>query len=196
MSKIKGAAIRARLEYVRAHHGEAELARVIETLEPMDRVVLTGTLLPSIWYPFQVLANLDGAVQRELGGGDENLFAIAGEDVARQHARSIYKVFFRETDPERILKLAACIFADYYSGAGRLSVRSGTDGRSARLHVEDCATTSRSHCLTTMSYFRTVVEACTGRHAAGREVRCRCWGDDACEFELSWPRPLKAAASA
>jgi len=127
MGRIKGAAIRARLDFLRSQHGDEAVTKVVDTLEPMDQVVLSGTVLPSIWYPFHVLANLDEAIRRELGDGSQDVFEQAGDHVARQHARTIYKVFFRETDPDRVLKLASCIFANYYSGLGRVSVRSGEE---------------------------------------------------------------------
>src|SRR5205814_3131828 len=140
-------AIRARLEYLRSQHGEEALAKVVDTLDPMDQVVLSGTLLPSIWYPFHVLANLDEAIRRELGDGSHDVFEQAGDHVARQHARSIYKVFFRETDPERVLRLASCVFANYYSGLARVSVRM-TPPASSRLPVADAPAAARSHCPT------------------------------------------------
>ena len=186
MGRIKGAAIRARLEFLRSRHGDAAVREAIETMDEMDQVVLSGTLLPSIWYPFQVLANLDEAVRRGVGDGSHDVFEEAGDHVALQHSKSIYKVFFRETDPDRVLKLASCIFANYYSGLGRLSVRTTPQGTS-RLQVSDTPSAARSHCLTTMAYFRRVLEECCAREVSARETRCRCWGDDACEFELAWP---------
>jgi predicted hydrocarbon binding protein len=194
MGRIKGAAIRARLEFVRARFGDEALKRVIGSLEGMDQVVLSGTILPSIWYPFQVLVNLDEALRREIGGGGHDMFEEAGETVATQHARSIYRVFFRETDPERVLRLSACIFANYYSGLGRVSVRTSPDGLSARLVIAEATSAARPHCLTSMSYFRGVLDACIGRPVVGRETRCTCWGDETCEFEFSWPAALKTAA--
>ena len=192
MGRIKGAAIRARLEYLRAIHGSEPLSRAIASLDSMDQVILTGTLLPSIWYPFHVLANLDEAVQRELGDGGHEMFEAAGEHVARQHARSIYKVFFRESEPERVLKLASCIFANYWSGLGRVTVRPGASGGS-RVQVADAPVSARSNCVTTLAYFRTVLEECCQLPVVARESRCRCWGDDACEFEYSWEPALKQA---
>lgn len=185
MGRIKGAAIRARLEFVRTRHGEEAVAKVLETLDPMDQVVLSGTLLPSIWYPFHVLANLDEAIRRELGDGGHELFEQAGDHVARQHAKSIYKVFFQETDPERVLRLASSIFSNYYSGLGRLSIRTLPHGMS-RVQIGDVATTTRSHCVATMAYFRGVLEECCARPIEARETRCKCWGDDCCEFEFGW----------
>jgi predicted hydrocarbon binding protein len=193
MGRIKGAAIRARLEFIRSRYGDEALKRVVASLDGMDQVVLSGTILPSIWYPFQVLANLDEALRRELGGGGNDLFEEAGDHVALQHSRSIYRVFFRETEPERVLRLAACIFSNYYSGMGRMSLRASADGLSGRIQVSDATSSSRPHCLTTMAYFRGVLEACTGRPVAGRETRCHCWGDESCEFEFSWPAELQTA---
>lgn len=194
MGRIKGAAIRARLEYLRALHGEDAVARAMATLEPMDQVMLSGTLLPSIWYPFHLLANLDDAVRRELGDGGHEVFESAGEHVARQHARSIYKVFFRESDPERVLKLASCIFANYWSGLGRVAVRPSVNG-SSRVHVADAPVAARSHCVTTLAYFRTVLEECCQLPISARETRCRCWGDDACEFEYAWEPAVRASVA-
>lgn len=185
MGRIKGAAIRARLEFLRTQHGESALTKVLETLDPMDQVVLSGSILPSIWYPFHVLANLDEAIRRELGDGGHELFERAGDHVAHQHAKSIYKVFFKETDPDRVLRLASSIFSNYYSGLGRLSIRSLPQGMS-RVQVADVPMTSRSHCVATMAYFRRVLEECCARSVQARETRCKCWGDDCCEFEFGW----------
>ena len=185
MGRIKGAAIRARLEFLRTVHGEESVTKVVETLDPMDQVVLTGTLLPAIWYPFHVLANLDEAIRRELGEGGHELFEQAGDHVARQHAKTIYKVFFKETDPDRVLRLASSIFANYYSGLGRLSIRSLPQGMS-RVQVGDVPTTTRSYCVSTMAYFRRVLEECCAKPIEARETRCKCWGDDCCEFEFGW----------
>ena len=193
MGRIKGAAIRARIDYLRATHGEEAVQRAVGSLDEMERVVLSGTLLPSIWYPFSVLAHLDEAIKREMGDGGHAVFESAGEHVARQHARSIYKVFFREDDPERVLRLASCIFGNYYSGHGRMSVRPGAGG-TATLLVSDSGSAARSHCVSTMAYFRCVLEECCQKPMFARETRCRCWGDDACEFEYAWEPQLRAAA--
>lgn len=193
MSKIKGAAVRARLDYVRERHGEAGLRRVLDGMEEMDQVILSGTILPSLWYPFQVLANFDEAAARLLGDG-EDLFSRAGEHVARQHARSIYRVFFRETEPTRVLKVASCIFSNYYSGLGKLSLRTGEHGRSQRLVVSGALGTARSNCTSSLAYFSTVLSTCTDMHVDARELRCRCWGDEVCEFEFAWQPVLHRAA--
>lgn len=186
MSRIKGAAIRARLEFVRERHGDEALQRVVDTLDEMDQVILTGTVLPSIWYPFQVLANFDEAACRLLGEGDHALFELAGEAVGEQHARSIYRVFFRETDPARVLRLASCIYANYYSGLGRLSLRGDQEEDRERLVISGVSGAARSNCLTALAYFRTVLGVCTGMQVDARETRCSCWGDEACEFEFHW----------
>jgi len=193
MSRIKGAAIRARLEYLRERHGDEALQRVIGTLDEMDQVILGGTVLPSIWYPFQVLANFDEAACRLLGSGDHSLFEEAGSHVGEQHARSIYRVFFKETEPSRVLRLASCIYANYYSGLGRLSLRASDDGASDRLIIEGAPGTARPNCVTAMAYFKTVLATCTGMTVEARETRCTCWGDEACEFEFGYSEALKRA---
>ena len=193
MSRIKGAAIRARLEYLREKHGDDALQRVIETLDEMDQVILGGTVLPSIWYPFQVLANFDEAACRLLGDGDHSLFEAAGEHVGEQHARSIYRVFFKETEPSRVLRLASCIYANYYSGLGRLSLRSDDDGRHERLVIQGAPGTARPNCVTAMAYFKSVLASCTGMTVEARETRCTCWGDEACEFEFGCEQVLERA---
>jgi predicted hydrocarbon binding protein len=195
MSRIKGAAVRARLEFVREQHGEEALQRILESLEDMNRVILSGTGLPSIWYPIQVLSDFDEAASRILGEENGSLFEAAGEHVARQHAKSIYRVFFRETEPSRVLRLASCIFSNYFSGLGRLSLKSDQGGQVQRLVVTGAAGTARSNCLTSLAYFRTVLAACTDLPVDARETRCRCWGDEACEFEFETQQVLERAVS-
>ena len=44
-----------------------------------------------------------------------------------------------------------------------------------------------------LAYFRTVLSACTEQDVVGRETRCQCWGDEACEFEFAWQPVLERA---
>jgi len=195
MGRIKGAAIRARLDYVRARHGDGTLARILPRLPDVDRAVLEGTLLPSAWYPFRILERLDRALVAEVPGDEEEIFDEAGRHVAHQHATSIYRVFFREDDPDRVLRVASCVFSSYYSGLGRAAVVGLGEG-SRRIRVEAADATSRGHCRATLAYFREVLVACTARSVRARELRCRCWGDDHCEFDFAWEPALEKAASA
>ena len=194
MGRIKGAAILARLDYVRSRLGEDTLARVLADLAPMDRTILSGTLLPSIWYPFQVLVRLDDALARSVPGEEAVLFDEAGAHVARQHARTLYRVFFREADPDRVLRVASCVFSSYYAGLGRASV-AGEEAGHRSVRVDRAAVAARGHCQATLAYFREVLVACTGLRIVARETRCRCWGDEGCEFDLAWEAALKPAVS-
>jgi hypothetical protein len=195
MGRIKGAAIRARLDYVRARHGDGTLARILPHLPDVDRAVLEGALLPSAWYPFRILERFDRALVAEIPGDEEAIFDDAGRHVAHQHARSIYRVFFRDDDPDRVLRVASCVFSSYYSGLGRAAVVGVEDG-SRRIQVEAADVTSRGHCRATLAYFREVLVACTARVVRARELSCRCWGDGECAFDFSWDPVLDKAASA
>ncbi|MEM7248447.1 MAG: hypothetical protein AAF533_24150 [Acidobacteriota bacterium] len=185
MSRIKGAAINARLDFIRERHGQDTLDRIVDSLDDMSQVILTGTLLPSIWYPYQVLQGLDEAIVNELGVEADEVFEVAGEQVGRQHARSLFRVFHREADPERVLRLAVSIFSGCACGHGRLVLRKGQEPGQERLSVVG-ASAGRAHCLTLGAYFRTVLAYCTENEVEVREVRCRNEEGDSCEFEFAW----------
>lgn len=194
MNKIKGALLRARLDWLRAREGDEALARVLGRVPESERAVLAESLVPSLWYPTSLLEALDSALAAELAAGAddeeiEELFEEAGEHVARQHARSIYRLFFRETEPDRVLRVAACVFSTYYSGlAAEPQDGDGADGgetppRGGRLKV-DGGGPSRARCRSTLGYFRGVLSACTEQRVVARETACRAWGDAECEMSF------------
>lgn len=193
--KLRGAALRARLEFVRHRHGQSFLAGVLSDLEPADRSVACGSLLPSLWYPASVLARLDEALERRLGPAADELFEQAGRHAARLHARGLFRVFQHAESPVAVLRLAAAVHAQYTAGTGRARVESRSD-RAAVAEVLGARWSLPSHCRTTGAYLRAVVAACTGLRVSEQETACRCRGDETCRFELRWRDPRREGGRA
>ena len=103
--------------------------------------------------------------------------------------------FIRNTSNQSIrFKNELKSLTNYFSGLGQVSLRPGVEGESERLVITGAQGSARSHCVSSMAYFRTVARACTGREVHARETRCQCWGDRACEFELAWEQVERPAA--
>ena len=100
------------------------------------------------------------------------------------HARSIYRLFFTESDPVRALHLAAYVYTRYFAGTGRTTVEAG--GTMARVRILGVEVGSHANCLAALAYFRAAAHLSLGGPVEARELGCVTRGDSCCEFELRW----------
>jgi hypothetical protein len=182
MARTRGEVLRSQADFVRARYGETGYRALLATLRGGEGFT-SGSAAPQVFCPAEV-----GTLLRSEA-------AEADGKAAFVHARSIYRIFFGESDPVRALHLAAHVYIRYFAGVGR-SVVEGA-GTGARVRVLGVEASTRGSCLAALSYFRSAVHLSLGGRVEARELRCRSWGDPCCEFELRWtgrpdrgPHPL------
>jgi hypothetical protein len=78
--KVKGGAIKSRLEFVRDRGGEPAVQRVLARLPEADRQTCAH-VMTGMWYPFDLNERLDEAIAAEMGIG-EQVFLLMGEKSA------------------------------------------------------------------------------------------------------------------
>ncbi|HEY4219825.1 MAG TPA: DUF2378 family protein [Myxococcota bacterium] len=184
--QVKGGALESRLAYLQSL-GAPVAERVLERLGEPDRRLLRR-LLPMGWYPFELNQRLDRAIVDELAGNDEDaLFRTLGAYSAQHNLGLAHKVYVKTHDPHGLLKQTAPIYRLYYDTGRRTYERTGDT--SAVLRTFECETFSRADCLTVVGWHEKAIEMCGGQGARVVETRCRCRGDDRCEYECAWTAP-------
>src|SRR6185369_16113894 len=68
--RVKGSALKARLQYVQERGGDDAYRRFVADLAPGTRALVEGGLLATEWYPFECFMNLCEAADAHLGSGD------------------------------------------------------------------------------------------------------------------------------
>jgi len=174
MARMKGEVLRSQADYVRARYGDTGYRALLATLKGEDGF-LSGSPAPQVYCPAEVLTSLRNRPAES--GKAEGKAAFV-------HARSIYRLFFGETEPVRALHLAAHIYTRYFAGVGRTLVEAA--GSLARVRVLGVEAATRESCLSALAYFRSAIQLSQGGRVEARELRCVKWGDPCCEFELRW----------
>ncbi len=180
---VKGGVLKSRLAFLEARGGLDAVGRVLATLPEEDRVLLSGYIDPSGWYPFDTGSRLDAAIEAELGGGDA-LFREMGAQSARDNLSPAQRAFVRERDPHALLKGAASIYRLYYDTGRRTFERQGE--RKVVLRTYESTTFSRADCLTVVGWHEQVIVMCGGKNVRVSEVKCRTRGDEVCEYVCEW----------
>jgi hypothetical protein len=184
MPKVKGAAITARVRFVRERYGPEGYARLVAEAQPATRTLLEGNVLPSAWVPYEAFVDLGATVDRLFGRGDLALCLEMGRFAAEVNLPTLYRLFYRVGSTHYILRKAAQLWGLHYD-SGRLAVVEEGD-RGVRLEVVDYAEPNRVHCLAVLGWATRSVELSGNVIVLSEEAACRARGDESCEIVLRW----------
>ena len=184
MSSVKGAAITARVRFVRERHGEAGLRRVVAELPAPHRALLEARVLPQAWVPFDLFVDLCTAVDHTFGKGDLALCYEMGRYAAEVNLPTLYRLFFRLGSPDFIFRKASQVWSVHYD-SGLLTTHTDAPG-AVRLRIARFDRPHRAHCMSVLGWASKSVELSGGALAHAEESRCRTRGDEACELSVMW----------
>lgn len=184
MSSVKGAAITARLRFVREHHGDAGVQRVLAAVPAATRGVLDARVLPQAWAPYDVLVDVCVAIDQLFGRGDLAVCYEMGRYAAEVNLPTLYRLFYRLGSPQFILRKAAQLWSVHYDSGKLAAFEEGRDG--ARLEIVDFERPHRAHCLSVLGWTSRSIELSGGLLQKADEERCRTRGDETCELVLRW----------
>ena len=179
----KGSVFLSRLAFLRERGGDPLVARVLATLPPDDRETLSGIVLPSTWYPFDMNERLDAAIASALGGGDD-IFRLLGRQSALHNLSASHRNFIRAHDPHGLFRQTASIYRVYYDSGSRTYEKLGP--KKVALRTVESKSFSRADCLTIVGWLEQAVEMCGGVDVRATEPRCRARGDSLCEYVVEW----------
>jgi hypothetical protein len=145
MPNVKGAAITARVRFVRERYGPAGYSGLVAEVGPVTRALLPGNVLASAWAPYEAFIDLGATVDRLFGRGDLALCVEMGRFAAEVNLPTLYRLFYRIGSTQYVLRKAAQLWGLHYD-SGRLAVMEEGD-HGVRLEMVDFAEPHRVHCL-------------------------------------------------
>jgi uncharacterized protein (TIGR02265 family) len=191
---VKGTLLLARMKYVRSK-GEDAVQKVLEQLPPEDVGVIRGMLLPSSWYPWDLVQRLEASIVAVFGHGNRaELFRDMGRAAATANltGNGTQRVYLRPGDPHFVLKNSPHVYATSHSSGRRTYEQVGE--HAAVLKTADCADRPNiEDCLTTVGWLTRAIELAGGRRVTVVEVQCRARGAACCEYRCEWLPPLASA---
>jgi uncharacterized protein (TIGR02265 family) len=185
VTRIKGASLLARLEYVTEKGGPQLLARVLARLPEADRKVLEGKPLPASFFPLELNERLDVAIAHAVNPLDPTgVYRELGRASAQKNLQTFHQIFLRGHSAHSLLEGFPAVRATYYSDGTASYDRTGDT--SGVLRVKGASSHSLPDCESTAGYFERAIELVGARDARVELARCRGRGDALCEFRCGW----------
>jgi len=180
--RVKGAVIRAHIEWVRDYNSRAD---VIALFEEMPRALRQqiSTLAPGPWYPFATLIAVDRMIVERFGGGRLQFAGELGAYFARRTLAET-RPFLLQGALHDFFGRAALLYREWYDFGSAEYVKSGS--RSGCMLRRGYGAHSPMDCAATGGFHRECIRLHGYADAAVRESACRCRADGFCAFELSW----------
>jgi uncharacterized protein (TIGR02265 family) len=183
---VKGTLVLARMKYLKAQGSDAA-ERVMRRLSQADQAVLRAMILPSSWYPLDLLMRLEMTIAAVLARGDRRaLFLDMGHFSAETNLgpSGVQRPFVREGDPHFLLQNVPRMYATQHSAGVRVYERTGA--RSAVVRTVDGDEPDAEDCLTAVGWLTRALELSGARGVAVTETQCRAVGGSCCEYACSW----------
>ena len=180
--RVKGAMVRAHLQFVREELGEAALAATLKELPAAVASEVQG-LLATTWCAFESLVVLDRTIARVARRDERALMQELGRYSARVNLSTIYRAFHRD-DIHEFFRNSAMLHRQFQDFGTAEYEHLGPSH--ARISVRDAVCYSPTYCASEAGYLEQVIAAHGGKAATVVESACQCANDDRCTFELRW----------
>lgn len=180
---VKGAMVRAHLQFVRDRYGEEAMERTLAALPATVNAELHNVLASS-WCAFETLIQLDRTIARVTGVHDERqLFRELGSYSAKINLATVYRAFRRE-DIHDFFRRSATLHRQFQDfGTCEYEQLGPTQ---ARIRIRDSACYSPAYCASEAGYLEQVISIHGGSAPQISESTCQCANDALCTFEVQW----------
>ena len=180
--RVKGAMVRAHLQFVRDQLGEPALALTLKALPPAVASEVQG-ILASTWCAFESVVVLDRTIARVAGRDERELMRELGRYSAHINLSTIYRAFHRD-DIHEFFRNSATLHRQFQD-FGDCEYENVGDGH-GRISVRNAVCFSPAYCSSEAGYLEQVIATHGGTSASVTESACQCANDDRCTFELRW----------
>ncbi|HTP49193.1 MAG TPA: DUF2378 family protein [Anaeromyxobacteraceae bacterium] len=184
---VKGTLILARRRYV-AERGPHALEVVLEGLSPSDQLQLRGVVLPSSWYPLDLLRRFEAQILRVLGQDDaEEILLDIGRATATASltGNGSQRSYVRQ-DPHYVLELSPGIYLSHFNAGARTYEKTGEKSAMVRT-TKPFEDGEHEPCRVTIGWLTRAIEIAGGRNVRVSGTRCRSGCDGrSCELRCEW----------
>ena len=184
MTNVKGSAFASRMLWVRLHHGEDGVDKVLSELSAPAREILGPMPTRARWYPFETFVELNLTLDRLFGTGDLSLVRELGKHGADVNLRTVYRLFYMVGTPKWIMDRATRLWDMHYDSGHLVATRG--EGNVIDVEICDFETPHRTHCLSVFGWCERSLELSGAKEIFTEERGCRTKGDDACRLHLEW----------
>ena len=182
--KVKGAAIKACVQFVIETYGRKRLAEVFAVCSAETREDFEAQVLVSAWYPVEHFEDFVVAADRLLGKGDLQLAAEMGRFSASYGVNVVYKLVMRIGTPEFAMRKGSAFWGRYYN-SGRMEMVSLGKGHGA-YRLYDFGYMSDVFCIRISGWMERFTELTGVDSVRVEHTLCTRRGDPYCEWQGHW----------
>ena len=184
MPSVRGMTFAGSVEYVRKSFGEEGLKKVLDSLPEEDKKIAGEKFHTMEWYSESIFANFLSSADKILGKGGHQICYQAGKMSAAEAFGGIYKLFLEFGGPNIFLKKAALAWRAL-NDTGYLEIEVSRENYVLGM-IKEYENPHKCLCWHLVGYFEKVLELSGGKNVKAKETKCRCAGDDACQYETTW----------
>ena len=184
--KVKGTLVISRMKYLRAR-GDDACERVLRRMAAADQQVLRGMLLPSSWYPADLVVRLEMTIVALLAKGERReLFLDMGRFTADTNlgTNGVQRPYLKEGEPHYLLSNVPRMYAAQHAGGVRTYQQ--LEPRAAAIRTVAGEEPNAEDCLTAVGWLRRAIELSGGKIVTVDETSCRSRGASCCEYVCRW----------
>jgi hypothetical protein len=185
--RIKGMILKGRLQFLEKTFGPASLLKVLAFLKGKTRDVMSDpkNIRATGWYEFTINTELDKAIFKAFGNGDEKLYKqMGGFSNEFQDSVSSLEYF---SSPWKYLRMQANSFPRFWD-PGRLElIEVKTSGDCEAIYRFHDVRSTRENCLTNIGFVEKGLQMCGAKDIKVWETQCT---EDLkvpyCEFHMTF----------
>jgi hypothetical protein len=177
----KGASLRSDFKFLKHRLGEAEFEKVLASLAPADRAVLSN-VLPHHWVSIPAMGALTKAAAPAAGMSELQLAFALGAHNADEHLHSVYRLFLRLGPADMLFKSTASLWSNYYD-AGKIRISVDEPGHKI-LQITEFGYKNSAWCERIFGYIDKGFTLSGNRLKKYEHPRCTGRGDAVCDLEL------------
>ena len=182
--QLKGSAYLSTLAFIETHYGSTAKERVLQRLSAEDRALLTGMLLPIVWYPLEPFPRLLRAMEVEFGKGDLALSTQRGTWAAIHDMKTVHKVLLKFVTVQWVIEKGMRLWPNFHTSGRWEAVKDGDCAARATLH--DLGVVDDAMCATLKGWIIGLISLAGVKNPSVQHVDCRVRGARACVYQVSW----------
>lgn len=182
--KIKGAVLKARINFIKKYFGEESLKRVLSSLPEEDAKILSEIIIPIAWYPFELGVRFDEAIVKVLGGSNLKIFEEIGATSARENLSTVHRNFLEISDPEKFLEKTPVIYKFYYDTGYRTYEK--INENEGIITTYESENYSSADCLTVIGWYKEALKMCGAKFVEMEEEVCKAKGGPFCRYKVKF----------
>ena len=184
MTKIKGAALRGTLKFVKTSGFPGGIPAALEQLPALARETFDRPILAGEWYPYEAYAALLDVVRDGHGLDPEPAMHAVGRFAARQDVSGIFKVISVLASVERILQ-GASHFWGRYCDTGSFDIVEIEDGFGIG-RIRDFPNIAETHEQVLVGWIEGIGLAAKARDVEVSRTASVHEGDGYTEYTMRW----------